>query len=238
MPSEKRPPQVAIIDNSIEPAVYRPVDHWGTWLDFQAAFVAREGDFPDLRQGFTHLILTGSEASINVREPWVEREAELVREATSQGLAILGSCWGHQLIAYALAGPAHVRPCRRPEIGWLPIRIFGRDELLGPAGEAHSFTLHFDEVTGLDGRFEVLAETEICAVQAFRVKSRPVWGLQPHPEIDPPSGRELLRGLRDRGARGKEDLDAALRLEARDSRLVLRIVRAFLAASVPSSLSR
>ena len=232
MPSEQRPPKVAIIDNSIEPAVYKPVDHWRTWLDVQEAFVAREGNLPDLRQGFTHLILTGSEASINEREPWVEREADLVREATNRGLAILGSCWGHQLIAYALAGPADVRACRQPEMGWLPIRIFGRDDLLGPAGEAYSFTLHFDEVTGLDGRFEVLADTEVCAVQAFRVKGRAVWGVQPHPEIDPPAGRELLRGLRDRGSKGGEELEAALRLEARDSRLILPIVRTFLAASV------
>ena len=238
MPREERPPRVAVIDNSIDPAVYKPVDHWRTWLDIQAAFVARDGNLPDFRQGFTHLILTGSEASINEREPWVEREAELVREATGRGLAILGSCWGHQLIAYALAGPAHVRTCRRPEMGWLPIRIFGRDDLLGEAGEAYSFTLHFDEVTGLDGRFEVLADTEACAVQAFRVKGRPVWGIQPHPEIDPPSGRELLRGLRDRGSKGREELEAALRLEARDSGLILRIVRTFLSASVPSSQGR
>lgn len=238
MPSEGRPPRVAVIDNAIDPAVYKPVDHWRTWLDVRAAFVARDGNLPDLRQGFTHLILTGSEASINEREPWVEREAELVREATGRGLAILGSCWGHQLIAYALTGPAHVRACRRPEMGWLPIRVFGRDDLLGPAGEAYSFTLHFDEVTGLDGRFEVLADTEACAVQAFRVKGRPVWGIQPHPEIDPPSGRELLRGLRARGSKGREELEAALRLEARDSQLILRIVRTFLGASVPSNQAR
>ena len=153
-------------------------------------------------------------------------------------MAVLGSCWGHQLIAYALAGPAHVRPCLRPEIGWLPIRIFGRDDLLGPAGEAYSFTLHFDEVAGLDGRFEVLAATEACAVQAFRVTGRPVWGVQPHPEIDPPSGRELLCGLRDRGSKGREELAAALRMDARDSRLILSIVRAFLSAPVPSRSGR
>lgn len=238
MPNEERPPRVAVIDNSIDPALYKPVDHWRAWLDVQAAFVARDGDLPDLRQGFTHLILTGSEASITERESWVEREAELVREAVERGLAILGSCWGHQLIAYALAGPAHVRSCRRPEIGWRPIRILGRDDLLGPAGCAYSFTLHFDEVTALDGRFEVLAETETCAVQAFRVKGRPVWGIQPHPEIDPPSGRELLRGLRERGSKGTEDIEAALRLEARDSRLILPIVRTFLDASVSSGKGR
>ncbi len=234
MTSQGRPPKVAVVDNSIDPAVYRPVEHWRTWLDVPEAFVAREGDLPDLRQGFTHLILTGSEASINEREPWVEREADLVREAANRGLAILGSCWGHQLIAYALAGPAHVRACRRPEIGWLPVRILGRDELLGPAGEAYSFTLHYDEVADLDGRFEILAETDICSVQAFRVKGRPVWGVQPHPEIDPPAGRELLRGLRGRGLKGGEMLEAALSSEPRDSRLILRLIRTFLAAQAPS----
>lgn len=224
-------PSVAIVDNSIHPEVYRPVEHWGRRLGAPwRAYVARRGEFPD-PAGYSHVILTGSEASILDREPWVETEAALVREAVSAGVAVLGSCWGHQLIAYALAGESFVGRCARPEIGWIPIRLDRASALLGPAGEApHVFSVHFDEVRGLPPEFEVLASTEACPVHAFRLAGRRVWGLQSHPEVDVPTGRAFLRDLVARGFKGREAMLEALDSEPRDSGLIRRIVRAFLAA--------
>jgi GMP synthase-like glutamine amidotransferase len=223
--------RVAIIDNSIRPESYDPVGHWSRYLDAPwEAFVAREGHLPD-PAAFSHIILTGSEASILEREPWAEAEAALVRDAVADGKAVLGSCWGHQLLAYALAGEAHVRRAARPEIGWIAIRLDRTSDLLGPAGTApYTFSIHYDEVCDLPPEFEVLASTEACRVEAFRYAGGPVWGLQCHPEIDIPTGLMTLRDLVDRGFKGREALLAALALEPRDSGLIRGLVRAFLAA--------
>mgnify|MGYP001561920195 CR=1 FL=1 len=52
-------PRVAIVDNSIDPAIYRPVEHWGRYLEAPwEAFLAREGRLPDPAR-FSHIILTG-----------------------------------------------------------------------------------------------------------------------------------------------------------------------------------
>lgn len=222
-------PTVAIVDNSIEPELYRPVEHWSGHLDAPwRAFVARRGEFPD-PAGFSHIILTGSEASILEREPWVETEAAFIRQAVAGGAAVLGSCWGHQLIAFALAGEACVGRCPRPEIGWIPLRLDRASELLGPAGGApYVFSVHFDEVRDLPPAFEVLASTGACAVHAFRLAARPVWGLQSHPEIDIPTGKAFLEDLVGRGFKGREAMLEALEGEPRDSGLIRRIVRAFL----------
>jgi GMP synthase-like glutamine amidotransferase len=222
--------RVAIVDNSIDPSIYKPVEHWSRWLEAPwRAFTAREGSLPDPGR-FTHIILTGSEASIVDREPWVEAEAALVREAAAAGTAILGSCWGHQLLAFALAGEGHVRSAARPEIGWIGIHIDRQSSLLGPAGaEFFTFSSHFDEVFDLPPNFEVLASTASCAVEAFRLEGRPVWGLQPHPEIDIPTGTGFLRDLFESGFKGREALAAALGQAPRDSGLIRRIVRTFLA---------
>lgn len=229
MKSESKARRVAIIDNSLDPSVYRPVDHWNRHLPVPAdAFTAREGRFPDPR-AYSHLILTGSEASILERQTWVDKEAILVREAIRCGVSVLGSCWGHQLLAFALAGPRHVRRCAHPEIGWISVRITRESELLGPAGEFFTFSVHFDEVCDLPKGFEVLAETEACPVQAFRVQGKPVWGLQPHPEVDIASARRFLEDLIERGFKGMSWLKEALRSPARDSGLIERIVDAFLA---------
>jgi GMP synthase-like glutamine amidotransferase len=222
---------VAIVDNSIDPSVYKPVEHWSRYLEVPwRAFVAREGQLPD-PAAFSHIILTGSEASIIEREPWAEAEAAMAREAIAAGAAVLGSCWGHQLLALALVGDGHVRRSAAPEIGWIAIRLDRESGLLGPAGtEAFTFSSHFDEVFDLPPAFEVLASTGTCAVEAFHVSGRPVWGLQCHPEIDIPTGLRFLQDLVAGGFKGHDALLAALRQVPRDSGLIRRIVGTFLAA--------
>ncbi len=226
-----RSPRVAIIDNSIYPGVYDPVAHWTNHFPPDCvceSFTARDGVFPALG-GFTHVILTGSEASILEPDPWVATEAELVREAVGRGLAVLGSCWGHQLLAYALAGPGHVARAPRPEIGWVPVRILRGGDLLGPApAAAFMFSLHFDEVRGPGEDFEVLASTASCAVQAMRLKGKPVWGLQAHPEVDIPTARKFLEDLVAMGFKGRDELLHALASTPQDSGLIRTIVASFL----------
>jgi GMP synthase-like glutamine amidotransferase len=229
--TERKPISVAIVDNSIQPEIYAPVGHWSRYLGVPwRAFTARNGEFP-VPGEFSHLILTGSEASILERDPWVETEAGLVRSAAASGTPVLGSCWGHQLIAYALAGPGCVGRCPSPEIGWIAVRVDRESDLLGAAGTVHHvFSVHFDEVRDLPASFEVLASTGACRIQAFRAGNRPVWGIQSHPEIDVPDGLRTLRDFASRGSRGREACLEALRQAPRDTGLIGRVVRAFLDA--------
>jgi GMP synthase-like glutamine amidotransferase len=230
----KKDLRVAIVDNSIDTSVYKPVEHWAAFLQVPfVSFRAPDGRLPDLEKGFTHLILTGSEASIVEREDWVGSEVEFVRDGLERGFPMLGSCYGHQLLALALCGPAHVRRCRRPEIGWHPIDIRERSGLLGKKGVAYAFSSHFDEVSGLDERFRVLASSADCPVQAFELKGRPVWGVQFHPEIDIPAAREYLQNLIDLGLETSPLFTEALGMSPRDSGLIRGIIRHFL--GVPSS---
>ncbi len=221
--------KVAIVDNAVETDVYKPVEHWARYLDVPwRAFRAPEGRLPAAVSDFSHIILTGSEASILEREPWAEAEAEYVRQAFAGGASILGSCYGHQLLAYALYGPARVGRCPAPEVGWLPVAVLASSPLLGPAGQAFVFQHHFDEVRDLPAECSVLAASEVCRVQAFGVAGRNVWGLQMHPEIDPSAARGFMRDLADRGAKSR-DLDlAALRSPDRDSGLISKIVSHFI----------
>ena len=176
--------KIAIIDNSINPSIYTPVIHWSSFLEVRwQAFTAREHNFPNLDDGFTHLILTGSEASILKREQWVDLEIELTLEAINRNIPILGSCWGHQLLALALAGPAHIKASEHPEIGWISVEVTEENTLLGKKGqEHHVFSSHFDEVVDLSSDFNVFVSSETCQNHAFQWRRNPVWGIQSHPE--------------------------------------------------------
>jgi GMP synthase-like glutamine amidotransferase len=225
---------VAIIDNSIWPSVYKPVEHWASFLGVPfVSFRAPDGRLPGPEEKFSHIILTGSEASILEREPWVRAEVDFVREALECGAPILGSCYGHQLLALALRGPAHVRRAARPEIGWFPIQVRSASGLLGERGTIYAFSSHFDEVIDLDDGFRVLASSPGCAVQAFELRGRPVWGIQFHPEIDIPAAREFLRNLVGLELGTSPLFAEALGMNARDSGIIRTIVGHFLDGAAP-----
>jgi len=222
--------KVAIIDNAIDGRVYRPTLHWASYLSVSwVPFRAPDGDLPSRPEDFTHLILTGSEASILEREGWAEEEAAFVREAFGCGLSILGSCYGHQLLALALAGGAHIGKCSAPEVVWLPIDVIRKNPLLGSPRKIYAFSHHFDEVRDLRAPFRILARSQACAVQAFSLPGRNVWGIQMHPEIDIAEARIFMRSLV--AAKAKSgDLDAAaLASRPRDSGLIRGIMAHFTA---------
>lgn len=223
--------KVAVLDNSLDPDVYKPALHWSRWLtEGWTSFRASKSRFPRLTDGYTHFILTGSEASILDREGWVDAEVDLVRNALDRRIPILGSCYGHQLLALAIGGPSYVRRCEEPEIGWLPVRILEDTPLLGAAGTAYAFTLHFDEVVDPGGLFKVLAETPRCRIHAFQYGERPAWGIQAHPEINVEDGRDLLKAEFERAYQSAKMLELALRSVPRDTELIRSIVPAFLGA--------
>ncbi len=227
----ERTVKLAVIDNSIDPDVYNPREHWSRYLNLEwEAFRATQRQLPDLKKGYTHLLMTGSEASIVYRERWVDEEVELVQEALERGLSILGSCYGHQLLVLALMGPDHVRRSRHPEVGWIPIQIKVKSRLLGKPRQADTFSVHFDEVTGLGGDFIVLASSRDSEVQAFEMKGRPVWGLQIHPEIDIQSAQKLLRKLIAVNLKTRPFFEKALNSTPRDSGLIRQIVKTFLSS--------
>jgi GMP synthase-like glutamine amidotransferase len=221
--------KVAFLDNSIDSSIYNPQEHWRPYLGIKwDPFKATESHFPDLKKGYTHLILSGSEASIVERENWVYEEVEVVQDAVEKGLSILGSCYGHQLLAFALLGSASVQRCVHPEVGWIPIKIKVENELLGKKRTAFSFSIHFDEVVNLSDAFLVLASSEECQIQAFQLKKRPIWGIQIHPEIDISNAQILLKKFMSLDLQTKPFFEKALKSFPKDSGLIRRIVKNFL----------
>jgi GMP synthase-like glutamine amidotransferase len=222
--------KLAFIDNSIDSSVYNPEEHWTPYLGVAwDGFKATKSQFPDFNQGgYTHLLLTGSEASIVEREKWVYEEAEVIRQAINKGIPTLGSCYGHQLLAFALFGPSSVRRSKHPEVGWIPIQIRKDSELLGEKKQAYSFSVHFDEVVDSSKEMQILASSPHCHVQAFQLKNRPAWGFQIHPEINVSHARILLKNLISLNLKTSSLFEKALKSRPRDSGLIRQIVKGFL----------
>jgi GMP synthase-like glutamine amidotransferase len=105
---------------------------------------------------------------------WVATETRLVRDAADAGVALLGICFGGQLLAHAFGGS--VTRSDVAEIGWHHVES-DRPELV-PGGPW--FQWHFDRWTLPPGATEIARTAN--ASQAF-VLGRSL-ALQFHPEID------------------------------------------------------
>jgi GMP synthase-like glutamine amidotransferase len=194
------PHRVLILDLAVDPEVYRPTAHWRALLGptpSHSVALLRGGVVPPLG-GFSHLIISGSEASVLEPQPWFDPAEETIRAAVARAMPLLGSCFGHQLVVRALHGPAHLRRAERPELGWFPVTIAApeadaqADALVRPGAPVWMFCCHFDEVCDLEPGYRVWAHTDGCAVHAYRWGDAPVWGVQGHPEIPPDEGAALL----------------------------------------------
>lgn len=224
--------RLLVVDNAIDHGMYRPVEHWAALAGFSPASVYPPGGDALPEPGVhTHVILTGSESSIVERAAWAEAELRWLERAVRAGVRVLGSCWGHQLIAAALGGPECVRRAATPELGWERIAPTQNadDPLIDGAFEA--FVSHFDEVVpACRPELRVLAASPGCAVQALRWGELPVWGIQAHPEIDPASGRRFLELGIERWPEHAHRFRAALTSPVRDSGQGRALLARFLAA--------
>jgi GMP synthase (glutamine-hydrolysing) len=225
--------RVLVLDGAVYRDIYRPAEHWRVLcgdVPVDSTHLPSGEPVPDLAR-YTHLVVTGSEASITQPEPWYEVEADVVRRAAAAGLPILGSCFGHQMLARALSGERHVAVAREPEVGWIELEVFALDPLFADVPRRHwVFASHFDEVRDPPAPWRVLARSAGCKVQAMRYGDAPIWGLQAHPEITPQDARLLTAGFLKYQPQLAPVMEPVLAAEPHDDGTAAPIVRRFLQA--------
>ena len=223
--------RILVLGNSTDRSAYRPVEEWSrTFGDvpFDAVHVPSGEPIPPLDR-YTHLMITGSEATFSRPEPWFDVEADVVRNAVHCGLAVFGSCFGHQLLAYALSGPEAVRRALIPEVGWVAIEIVESDPLFAEMPNPwHAFSAHLDEACNLPEPWRILARNDACPVQAMRYGDRPVWGIQPHPETSPDEAKLQMEAGIEQYPHFAEAIRQALASPVRDDRTAPQLMSTFL----------
>jgi GMP synthase (glutamine-hydrolysing) len=189
---------------------------------YDIVFPADEGaNLPDAAglAAYDGIALTGSSLHLWHREPAVERQIALAREAYRSGAAFFGSCWGVQVACVAAGGDVRKNPLGR-EIG------FARNIAPSEAGRAHPLlagrpsafdapAIHLDVIAVPAGDLTTLASNATTPVQAAEIRhdGGTFWGVQYHPEFSLTETASILRRLaplmRDEGfVRTAEDGEA------------------------------
>jgi GMP synthase (glutamine-hydrolysing) len=134
---------------------------------------------------------SGDYGSAGNQHPWFFRSLKLLSLVVEKGLPMLCSCWGHQALAVALGGEVVHDPLGY-ELGVLPIDLTvegQQDPLFAELGTPFLAPLgHCEQVSRMPNQAVLLASTQRCPVQAYRLADKPVYATQFHPEM---TGQQL-----------------------------------------------
>lgn len=157
-------------------------------------FMAMDGELPQKLNHHELYLIPGCMYSAYDPLPWIEHLQEWIRNAVSQGVFLIGVCFGHQVIAQALGGKVE-----KYAGGWgAGIRestIVDQSMLdFFPDGKLQLLYNHHDQVVALPAEAKTLATSVFCRYEACRINDQ-VYTFQGHPEYTPYYMRYYLDNL-------------------------------------------
>ncbi|MBC8508812.1 MAG: type 1 glutamine amidotransferase [Chloroflexi bacterium] len=208
--------RILILDYSTDRSEAPAIRQWlPEDAQITSLFIDTKDSFPDdlVGRGFTHVIHSGSALSINNEAPFTKRAITFIRAARDKGIAQMGICYGHQLIALALVGKEAVRSSPNGfEAGWGAVSF--NEKALGLFGIRESEILwqhHFDEVIALPNGSKLLASNPHTKIQAYLNDRQRLFGTQFHPEFDRKIGNTIYMKDRKLLAKNNYDVDEIIK---------------------------
>nr|WP_321399227.1 glutamine amidotransferase [uncultured Desulfobacter sp.] len=158
--------------------------------------VHKKERLPDLAQ-IDGIIITGSHAMVTEQSDWMKKTADWLVTAVKQEIPILGICFGHQILAYALGGEVGYMP-EGPEFGTVSFHMSDNakdDPLFGGLPQTFEVqTSHFQAVIKLPLNAIPMGSTAKDPYSSFRY-GRCAWGVQFHPEYDADITRAYIKEI-------------------------------------------
>ena len=177
---------------------------------------AYQGEFPEQLRGYAGIFLSGSPHGAYEDLPFINREHELIRDAASLGIPMLGICFGSQILGSALCGRDQVFRRESCEVGykWLHATKEAEDDPVarGICPRVYMFVWHNDEVRADHPEMRILASSDLCPNQIWRHRTAPAWGIQGHPEVTRTQFRDWSESSRARMEGDGADIEALNRM--------------------------
>ncbi len=177
------------------------IDNGGQWthrewrvlkyLNVDAEIVPNTTSVDKLRDADA-LVLSGGAPSIAYEKHKLGNQGLYIEELN---VPILGICVGAQFIAEYFGGRSSA--AKYPEYGKTEIVVDEHDEIFsGLPDRFIAWESHNDEIKEISAELIGLAHSRNCKYQAIKHKSRPIYGVQFHPEVQHTEhGEEIFRNF-------------------------------------------
>lgn len=171
---------------------------------------------PEILEGLDAVFIGGaSEASVLEPEtyPFVSSIIDTIKETLILEIPVFASCFGFQVAVLALGGEI-IRNTKDFEMGTYEMKT--TDAVLSDPifsslpREFYAVSVHQEKAQNLPDSCELLAYTESCP-HAFRVKGKPFWAFQFHPELDKACLSERLGIYKEKYTESAEEFERVIK---------------------------
>ena len=187
------------------PDMFRRLLGEGTY-DY-AEFAVDAGELPERPDDCAGYIVTGSACGVYDDIPWIGELKGFLNAAKGRA-ALVGICFGHQVMAEAFGGRV-IKSHKGWGVGAQTYRVLRREPWMDDVAEIRLPGSHQDQVVELPPGAEVVAGSAFAPLGALAWRDPPAISLQLHPEFEPDYAVALIESRR--GARfGDAEADRAI----------------------------
>jgi GMP synthase-like glutamine amidotransferase len=187
-----RPPKPAIERFGTYPEMFRRL--LGEDAYDYTTFAVDEGELPASPKACDAYLVTGSSCGVYDPEPWIGELKDFLVAARGQA-ALVGVCFGHQVMAEAFGGKVIKSP-KGWGLGEQEYQVLQRQPWMDGASAIRLPGSHQDQVVEAPPNTEVIAANTFTPMGALAWRDQPAISIQLHPEFEPAYAMALIEARR------------------------------------------
>lgn len=181
------------------------VDQFGSYPDMfrrllgegaydYAEFAVDAGALPSRPEACDAYLVTGSSSGVYDGTPWIGELMDFLNAAKGRA-ALVGICFGHQVMAQAFGGQVIKSP-KGWGVGELTYDVLRREPWMEDVAQIRLPGSHQDQVVEKPPGAEVIAASDFCPFGALAYRDQPAISFQLHPEFEPAYAIALIENRR------------------------------------------
>lgn len=143
----------------------------------------------DFLQNFHNIILSGRQRNSSIIN---KVNSRIVKGSLVLDKPLLGICYGGQILALTLGCTLkRIEKVRET----VEIKIIEQDPIVNGYKEMKMYESHNFCISTLSSEFKLLGKSSSCTNELFRLKTKPIYGTQFHPEKSGVHGKHLINNF-------------------------------------------